>query len=151
MGGLAQKAGANQLGRRVAALYEILGELFGADQLVLRASKLEALELLRSPRLAERVLGLQKLVYDDPTLEKVPPMREIPRVLAAIEDALADLVARRSVEEQLERKIAERMQQRHEEYVQELRAQILKESAGPENAQTLKRLALLEKKEQVKL
>jgi ATP-dependent Lon protease len=150
-GGLAQKVRGNQLGRRVTALYDILGELYGPDQLVLRASKLEALDLLRSPRLAERVLGLQRLVYDDPTLDQVPAAREIPRVLAAIEDALADLVARRSVEEQLERKVAERMQQRHEEYLQELRVQVLKESAGPENAQTLKKLALLERKEQVKL
>lgn len=151
MGSLAKKTYGNQLGRRVTALYDILGELYGPDQLVLRASKLEALDLLRSPRLAERVLGLQKLVCDDPTLDQVPPVNEIPRVLAAIEDALADLVARRSVEEQLERKVAERMQQRHEEYIQELRAQVLRESGGPENAQTLRKLALLEKKEQIKL
>lgn len=151
MGTLAQKVGGDQLGRRVTALYDILSELYGTDQLVLRASKLEALDLLRSKRLSERVLGLQKLVYDDPTIDKAPPAREIPEVLAAIEDALADLVARRSVEEQLERKIAERMQQRHEEYVQELRTQVLRESSGPENAQTLKKLALIEKKEQIRL
>jgi len=125
--------------------------LYGPDQLVLRASKLEALELLRSSRLAERVLALQRLVYDDPTLDQVPPTREIPRILADVEDVLADLVARRSVEEQLERKVNERIQRRQEEYLQELRAQVLKEAAGPESAQTLKKLAFLEKKEQVRL
>ncbi|MGB9886065.1 MAG: Lon family ATP-dependent protease [Moorellales bacterium] len=151
MGTVANRARSSQLSRRVAALYNLLSDLYGPDHLVLRASKLEALDLLRSPRLAERVLALQRLVYDDPTLDQLPPTREIPRILADIEDVLADLVARRSLEEQLERKVNERMQKRQEEYLQELRAQVLKETAGPENAQTLRKLALLEKKEQIRL
>jgi len=43
------------------------------------------------------------------------------------------------------------MQQRHEEYVKEVKMQIIRETAGPENAQTLKKLAMLEKLEQKKL
>ncbi|MHB1420374.1 MAG: Lon family ATP-dependent protease [Bacillota bacterium] len=137
--------------RQVAAIYGILSDIYGTDRLVLKASKLEALSLLRSEILGERVLALQKLVYEDPTLDQVPSEEEIPGILEEIQEEIADFIARRTVEDQLEHKIAERMQQRHEEYMQEIKMQILKDNAGPENAQTLKRLAILEKMDQTKL
>ncbi|MHB1125586.1 MAG: Lon family ATP-dependent protease [Bacillota bacterium] len=137
--------------RQVAAIYGILSDIYGTDRLVLKASKLEALSLLRSEILGERVLALQKLVYEDPTLDHIPTEEEIPGILDDIQEEIADFIARRTVEDQLERKIAERMQQRHDEYMQEIKMQILKDNAGPENAQTLKRLAILEKMEQIKL
>ncbi len=137
--------------RQVKSLYGVMCELFGTDRIVLKASKLEALPLLKSEDVGERVLGLQKLIYEDPTMDQVPTMVEIPAILEQIEEEIADFVARRAVEENLERKIAERMQERHEEYVQEIKMQILRDKAGPENAQTLKRLAILEKMEHTKL
>ena len=137
--------------RQVEALFGVLNDLYGADRVILKASKLEALDLLRSADLSERVLALQKIVFEDPTLEDIPKAEEIPKVLDEVEEELADYMARKMVEDKLERKISEKMQERHEEYVQELKMQILRENAGPENAQTLKKLAILEKMEQVKL
>ena len=137
---------------QVVALYSILCDTYGTDHLVLKASKLGALELLRSDNLAERVLGLQIVVYEDPTLEEVPVASAIPGILDTIRDKVADIIARRHVEDDLERKIIEKMQQRQDEYIEEIKMMVLKErSSSPENAQTLKRLALLEKKEQTKL
>ncbi|MCG0277651.1 MAG: Lon family ATP-dependent protease [Thermanaeromonas sp.] len=139
------------LSRQVSALYGILCDIFGTDKVVLKASKLEALDLLQSEKLPERVLALQKLVYEDPTIDTVPPLEAIPGILQDIQEELADFIARRSVEDNLERRVAEKMQERHEEYLQEIRRQILKENGGPENPYTLKKLATLEKLEQVKL
>ena len=135
------------LRRQVEALFSVLGNLYGPDRLVLKAGKLEALQLMRSGHLGEQVLALQRLVNEDPTLEELPGPARIPEILDQIEDHVADLIARRSVEERIEKKLNERMQQRHEDYLRELRQQILKEDAGPENAQTLKRYAILEKME----
>lgn len=139
------------LSRQVSALYGILCDIFGTDKVVLKASKLEALDLLQSEKLPERVLALQKLVYEDPTIDTVPPVEAIPGILQDIQEELADFIARRSVEDNLERRVAEKMQERHEEYLQEIRRQILKENVGPENPYTLKKLAALEKMEQVRL
>ncbi|MEW6424267.1 MAG: Lon family ATP-dependent protease [Bacillota bacterium] len=143
--------GEKQLERQVNALYGFIANLFGTDKLVLRAGKVNALQLMRSEHLGERVLALQKLVFEDPTLDIVPAMREIPSVLERIEEEIAEILARRTVEEELERKINEKLQQRHKDYVQEIKIQVLKENSGPENAQTLKKLALIEKMEQKKL
>ncbi|OAT80864.1 Lon family ATP-dependent protease [Desulfotomaculum copahuensis] len=143
--------GVEQLRRQVAALYGLVANLYGSDKLVLRAGKLNALQLMRSERLEERVLALQKLVFEDPTCDVVPAMEEIPALLEQIEEEIADILARRTVEDELEKKINDKLQQRHEEYVKEIKMQVMKENAGPENAQTLKKLAILEKLERKKL
>jgi ATP-dependent Lon protease len=140
-----------QLKRQVTALYSLLANLYGSDKLVLRAGKLEALQLMRSERLEERVLALQKLVFEDPTYDTLPATEDIPGILEEVEEEIADGIARRTVEDQLEKKISEKLQQRHEEYVKEIKMQVIKESTGPENAQTLKKLAILEKLDQRKL
>ncbi|GAW93715.1 Lon family ATP-dependent protease [Calderihabitans maritimus] len=137
--------------RRVAALYDVLRDLYGTDKLVLKAGKLGALNLLRSNDLNRQVLALQKIVFEDPTLDRLPQEDEIPEIIEKIEEKVADVIARRAVEDQLEKKVAERMQQRHEEYLREIKIQVLKENTNPENAQTLKRLATLEKLEQTQL
>lgn len=140
-----------QLKRQISVLYDLLSGLYGSDKLVLRASKLEALQLMRSEKLEERVLALQKIVFEDPTYEKPPATVDIPRILEQIEEEIADNIARRTVEDQLERKVSERVQQKHEDYLKEIKAQVLKDNVGPENAQTLRKLAVLEKMEQKKL
>ncbi|MHB9093520.1 MAG: Lon family ATP-dependent protease [Eubacteriales bacterium] len=137
--------------RQVNALYNLLTNIYGSDKVVLKAGKLEALNLMRSDIFEERVLALQKIVFEDPTIDNLPAPEEIPKVIEDVEDEIADIIARRSVEDRLEKKIAERMQQRHEDYVKEIKMQIIKETAGPENAATLKKLAILEKLEQKKL
>jgi len=140
-----------QLEDQVNALYGLVANLYGTDKLVLRAGKVNALQLMRSERLGERVLALQRLVFEDPTIDQVPAAREIPAILEQIEEAIAEILARRTVEEELEKKINEKLQQRHKDYVQEIKNQVLKENSGPENAQTLKKLAIYEKMEQKKL
>jgi len=143
----------DQLKRQVAALYGLYTGVLGAEKVVLKAGKLGALDLMRSARLDERVLALQKLVFEDPTLDQLPVLENIPEILSEIEDELADLCARRTVEDRIEKKIAEKMEERHQEYVQEIRTQIIKEEspANVENPQTLKKYAQLEKLETRKL
>ena len=121
--------------------------LYGSDQLILKAGKLEAVELLRSGDLAKRVLGLERVVFEDPTINRLPTEQQIPEILSEIEEELAELVARRTVEDKIERKVAEKMRDRHEEYVRDLKLQLLKEEAGAENPQTEKKYADLEKLE----
>lgn len=137
--------------KRISALFSILGDIYGPEKLVLRASKLGILEAMHSCSLQEKMLALMKLVYGDPTLKKAPSLKEMPGLLENLENELADMVARRVVEEDLERKIADLIQERQEQYLMDMKRQVFKEKAGPENAATLKKLAVLEKMKQVKL
>ncbi len=135
----------------VDALYSLLANFYGSDKLVLKATRLEALGLIRSDIIQERAAGLLKIVLDDPTEGPLPTLEEVPELLLDIEDHIAELIARRSVEERLDKAVADKMQERHEDYVKEIKTQVLKETSGPDNAKTLKKLAHIEKMNQVKL
>ncbi|WP_084295986.1 Lon family ATP-dependent protease [Desulfitibacter alkalitolerans] len=136
---------------RIKAIFTILCDLYGTDRLVLKASKLNALDLLNSTRVGERLLALQKIIMEDPTIDEIPSAKKAGKVLAVLEEGIAEQIALRTVEEELERKIALKMHERQEEYYQEIKMQILKENQNPENAQTLKKLAILEKKDSISL
>ncbi|MZP29603.1 ATP-dependent protease, Lon family [Heliobacterium undosum] len=148
---ISRRSDEDLLARQVDALFGTLSDIYGADKLVLRASKLEILPLMRSNQLEERVWALQRLVLHGPAPQKPPAAKEIPEILNEIEDEIAGIIARRSVEDKLEKLVADKMQERHEEYMREIKMQVLKETGGPENAQTLKRLAQLEKMNNVTL
>lgn len=140
-----------EIDRYVDALFGVLSDMYGAERLILKAGKLDALELMRARQVERRVLALQRIVYEDPTLTELPASNQIPHILDELHERLAEEMARQAVEEEIERRVARKMQERHEEYVRDLRNQVLKENAGPDNAQTLKKYAELEIKEQVRL
>lgn len=130
--------------RRVDGLMDMARGLYGADRLVFKAAKLGSLKELRSEDPRERAVALGRLILDEPTLS-IGALGNMDAFLDRLEEQLAELMARRNVEDRLERKVAEKMQERHETYLRELRNQVLSEEAGPENATTLKRLAMIEK------
>jgi ATP-dependent Lon protease len=143
-GPVRRKAADDDVGRRIAALYDVLTGALGADKVVLRAGKLGALPLMRSQAAAERLLGLQRLVFEDPTRDKAPPRAGYDAALDEIADGLADLLAQRSVDETIERKVNERMAERHVDYLRDLRIETLRDEAGPETPATEARLRDLE-------
>jgi ATP-dependent Lon protease len=151
--GTARKGGRTMtaLDRRLKAFYDLLVQIYGPERLVLKAGKLQALKDLRDPDPALRLRGLKKIILEDPAATEVTDPDEWPAELTRLEDELAELLARRSLEEDLEKRIAERMQERHEEYVRDIRMQILKEDAGPETSETLRKLNRLVKLEERKL
>lgn len=130
--------------RRLSILYGFLSNLFGADQLVLKARKMGVLKLMRSTRTGDRLLALQRLIFEDPALGAVPAREDYSRVLDLIEDEVANLAAMRTFEEDMDQRILAKMRDKHQDYLKELRREILKEEQGAENAATLKRLAELD-------
>ena len=141
----------DELKRQVSALYGLYAGIIGAEKVVLKAGKVDALQLMRSEDVCERVLALQKLIYEDPVADKAPSLQEVPAILDELQDELADLMARRTVEDKIEKKIAEKMEEKHQEYVKEIKMQVLKEEHNVENPQTLKKYAMLEILDQKKL
>lgn len=136
----------------IDALYDILVDIEGADRLVLKASKLEALTLIRSNNRNQRILGLQKIVYENPTLDKLPKDDEIPTLLKEMMDYLANIIARRSFEDELEKRISAKMEENHQDYIFDIKKQILKEESSlKESSQSLAKLKQLEDKNKIHL
>ncbi len=135
------------MAKQVSALYSLLTEVYGSDKVVLKAGKLGALKLMNSSVLEEKVLCLQRLIYENPTLDKVPSTKDIPDIIGEIEEHIADVIAKKNVEERIESKINEQINKRQEEYMKEIKLKVLKENEGADNAETLKKFAELEKLE----
>lgn len=136
------------LNNRINLLFKQLDQLYGTQGFILRASKLDAVDLINSERLLDRVLALQKLLEEDPTLSELAAAEDLESIMDRLEDLVADKYARRSVEERLEQRVQEKMEERYNDYLQDIRLQVVKEQTNNhENAQTLKKLGQLEKME----
>ncbi len=122
----------DELSRYVSALYDMLTSVLGQDKVVLRAGKVNALRLMRSQNLPDRLCGLGRLVLEDPTHERVTTRAAQRKVIAEIEEAMADVIAQRHAENSIERRVNEKMAERHQEYVKDLKLEALRETGGPE-------------------
>ena len=145
-------AATERLDREIDALYSILADEAGSDRLVIKAGKMDAMRLMRSPVRGERVLALERIVYENPTIERVPSESEIPSILVELSERIADIMARRSMEDKIEQKIQEKLEENHQDYVQDIRMQVLKdEKSAIESPQAAKKREELEALEKVHL
>ena len=134
----------DELNRYVSALYEMLAALHGSDKIVLRAGKVNALRMMRSQHLPDRLCALQRLVFEDPTLERATTRAQQRKVIADIEEAMADAMAQRNAEDAIDKRVNEKMAQRHEEYLKDLKLEALRETGGPETPATKAKLEELD-------
>jgi len=133
---------------RIALLFKQLDLLYGTQGFILRASKLDAVDLINSEQVLDRVLALQKLLEEDPTLSELAAADDLENILDHLDDLVADKYARRAMEDKLEQRVQQKMEEKYNDYLQDIRLQVVKEqSSHHENAQTLKKLGQLEKME----
>lgn len=137
--------------REVDALYKAVINLIGSDKLVIKAGKMDALQLMRSNVLGERILALQRILLENPTLSHVPEKDEIKKAILDLSDDVADIVARRSVENSIERKVEEKMEKEHQDYVSDIRREVLSEEKHIESPQQKEKREKLERLEKVHL
>ena len=115
------------LDREIAALYSVMVDVMGSDRLVIQAGRMDALRYMRSNDPGERILALRRILEENPTLGPVPSSSEIPGELVRLAEDIADIMARRNVEDKIEKKISEKLEQDHNEYVKDIRLQVLRE------------------------
>lgn len=148
---LPKSAPKDELDRKIDMLFTLLVDYYGSDKLVIKAGKLDALQLVRSPQKGERVLALQKIIQNDPTLSKPPAEKDIPAILESLTEKMSDTLARRSLEADLEQKVAERLEENHQDYVQDIRRQVLQEEKGGETPMEKQKRQKLEEMEKISL
>jgi ATP-dependent Lon protease len=137
-----------EIEERMTDLFKHLDKLYGTQGFILRASKLDAVDLISSENPQDRLLALQKMLAADPTLNELAASEEIEEILDHLEDMVADKFARRAVEDKLQKQVQEKMEEKYNDYLRDIKNQIVKEqSSNHENAQTLKKLGQLEKME----
>lgn len=122
---------------KLFALEQLLNEVFGPDQIIIRSTKLEILDLIGSDDPEQRLSALEKIVfYDAGYVGDGTTEERIDTLMAEI----GEMIARRSIEDRLEKMITDKMQEKQDDYYREIKLQVLKEQSGPENAETGKKL-----------
>ncbi|HWQ30487.1 MAG TPA: Lon family ATP-dependent protease [Negativicutes bacterium] len=76
---------------------------------------------------------------------------ELDILIEDIKDKLSDVAARRYIEDGIKKEVIRRMETREQEYLNEMKLQVIKKHTGLENASTLKKYASLERMKQVRL
>ena len=136
----------------VAAIFRMLADTMGTERLVIQAGKMNAMALMRSENRRERVLALMRILEEDPLLSPPPSEAEIPEILSRMTEQLAGILARRDLEDRIERKVNEKLEKDHEEYVDDIRRQVIsEESPGTESPHDKKKREDLEALERVHL
>ena len=148
---LAETAPKDELDRKIDMIFTLLVDYYGSDKLVIKAGKMDALHLVRSPEKGERVLALQKIIFENPTLTKPPAEKEIPAILDTLTEKMSDILARRSLEADLEQKIADRLEENHQDYVQDIRRQVLQEEKAGETPMEQQKRQKLEAMDKISL
>ena len=140
------------LDREIAALYSVLVDIMGSDRLVIQAGKMDALRYMRSQDPCERVLALRRILEENPTISPAPKISEIPAELTRLSEEIADIMARRNVEDKIDRKINEKLEKDHQEYLKDIKMQVLREEkTEAESPHDAKKREELENLEKVKL
>ena len=136
----------------IAVIFRMLADTMGTERLVIQAGKMNAMALMRSENRRERVLALMRILEEDPLLSPPPSEAEIPEILNRMTEQLAGILARRDLEDRIERKVNEKLEKDHEEYVDDIRRQVIsEESPGTESPHDKKKREDLEALESVHL
>ena len=136
----------------IAAIFRMLADTMGTERLVIQAGKMNAMTFMRSENRRERVLALMRILEEDPLLSPPPSETEIPEILNRMTEQLAGILARRDLEDRIERKVTEKLEKDHEEYVDDIRRQVIsEESPGTESPHDKKKREDLEVLESIHL
>ena len=136
----------------IATIFRMLADTMGTERFVIQAGKMNAMTLMRSDNRRERVLALMRILEEDPLLSPPPSDAEIPEILNRMTEQLAGILARRDLEDRIERKVNEKLEKDHEEYVDDIRRQVIsEESPGAESPHDKKKREDLEALERVHL
>ena len=136
----------------IAAIFRMLADTMGTERLVIQAGKMNALALMRSDNRRERVLALMRILEEDPLLSPPPSEAELPEILGRMTEQVAGILARRDLEDRIERKVTEKLEKDHEEYVEDIRRQVIsEENPGAESPHDKKKREELEALENIHL
>ena len=129
---------------QVEALKDIINNILDEGAFRARVIRFKVQNYINSTDPYERLYGLSKIVSEGKGLSEVPTEETINEALEDVCAMISDAIARRYVQNKIEKEVEQFLMEKHEKYVDELRVNIMKKKKGPENAKTEKKLEELE-------
>ncbi|XZK68721.1 Lon family ATP-dependent protease [Clostridium perfringens] len=129
---------------QVEALKDIINNILDEGAFRARVIRFKVHNYINSTDPYERLYGLSKIVSEGKGLSEVPTEETINEALEDVCAMISDAIARRYVQNKIEKEVEQFLMEKQEKYVDELRVNIMKKKKGPENAKTEKKLEELE-------
>ena len=129
---------------QVEALKDIINNILDEGAFRARVIRFKVQNYINSTDPYERLYGLSKIVSEGKGLSEVQTEETINEALEDVCAMISDAIARRYVQNKIEKEVEQFLMEKQEKYVDELRVNIMKKKKGPENAKTEKKLEELE-------
>lgn len=129
---------------QVEALKDIINNILDEGAFRARVIRFKVQNYINSSDPYERLYGLSKIVSEGKGLSEIPTEENINEALEDVCAMISDAIARRYVQNKIEKEVEQFLMEKQEKYVDELRVNIMKKKKGPENAKTEKKLEELE-------
>jgi ATP-dependent Lon protease len=129
---------------QVDVLFEVIRKVLDEGAVKARIVKYKLQKHIHSGDVYKRIYALNRIVSDGKGIDIIPSEKNISEVLKDTNKWIADAVAVRYVQNEIEKEVEQALIDRQDKYVDEVRLGILRKQKGPENAKTLKKYAQLE-------
>ena len=124
---------------QINVLYEILNNVLDKGAVRARTVKYKLQKYSKSTNVCERVYALNKIASDGKGLNSIPKEDEIDSALEDTVDWIAEQIARRYVQNNIEAKVEQSIMEKQEKYIDEVRLSVIKKQKGSENNKTKKK------------
>lgn len=129
---------------QINVLYEATKKVIDDGTFRARIVKFKLQKHVNSDNLYKKLCALNKIVSDGKGPFEVVDEKNVYDVIEDTSKWLSEEVAKRYVQNQIEKEVEQLLMEKQDKYVDEVRMNILKKKKGPENAKTLKKYAELE-------
>ena len=129
---------------QVNVLFEILNNVFDEGTMKARIVKYKLQKYIHSGDIYKRVYAISKIVGEENGVTVVPNEKNVYEALEDINTFIAEELAKRYVQRQIEEEVEANLAEKQDKYIDEVRLSVIKKKKGPENAKTLKKYAELE-------
>lgn len=124
---------------QINVLYEIMENILDQGAIRARTVKFKLQKYIKSKNMCEKVYALNMIASDGKGIKTVPKEEEIDSVLENTIDYIADELARRYVQNDIEAKVEQSIVEKQEKYIDEVRLSVIKKQKGSENKKTKKK------------
>lgn len=129
---------------QVEVLFEVIKNVLDEGAMKARIVKYKLQKHIHSGDIYKRIYALNKIASDGKGIDVIPNANNIHEALKDTNKWIADAVAKKYVQNEIEKEVEAALMERQEKYVEEVRLGILRKQKGPENAKTLKKYSDLE-------
>ncbi|GAA0127021.1 Lon family ATP-dependent protease [Clostridium sp. CTA-19] len=128
----------------VDVLYELMYKVLDDGSIRSRIVKFKLQKLIESKNPYKRLFAINKIISNGKGIDVIPSSINELEVLEETSKILADVVAKRYVQNKIEKDVEHHLNEKQDKYIDEIRLGIIKKQKGCENAKTLKKYAELE-------